>query len=282
MSSNSEQWIARLKDAFSGIGTDDDEVYAVLMEAHGQIGAITANYPDLEDELYDEMSGDELKKALHLFYEVSQSTSSSTDISDPSWVSRLYEAFNAGLFGGTDEDAVYDVLQKALDEGQMNPLARAYARQYPGELSLEDELYDELSGDELKKALRLYYKGLKSDTRVVKRLSIDGTLVPCDPKVPFVPRFPIVKKGPVWIHMGLSPDLAEKSALTLHLFTRSGNYDQKKKISEFASKKEDSVFVLFNDAPTDDASKFTIEILAEDGSVIPIVKDVTYRMLQIA
>src|SRR5512133_1536018 len=273
---NLDSWVSRLKDAFSGIGTDEEEVTRVLNEAQGQMSTLVGSYPDLEDELYDEFSGDELKKALRLFYEVSPSTSSSTDISDPSWVSRLYESFNAGLFGGTDEDAVYDVLQKAFDEGQINALAQPYARQYPGELSLEDELYYELSGDELKKALRLYYKG------PIKRLSIDGTLVPYDPNVPFVPRFPIVINGPVWIHIGLSPDLAEQSALTLHLFTSSGNYDQKKKISEFASKKEDSVFVLFDDAPTDDASMFTIEILAEDGSAMPIVKNVVYRMLQIA
>lgn len=282
MTSNIDSWVDRIKNAFSSIGTDEDEVYAVLTAAQEkkQIGSLTASYPDLEDELYDEMSGEELKKALRLFYGVPTSTSSSTDISDPSWVSRLYDAFNAGFLGGTDEDAVYDVLQKALDEGQMNPLARAYAGQYPGEPSLEDELYDELSGDELKKALRLYYKGLASDTRVVNRLSIDGTLVPCDPDKPFVPRFPQDKKGSVCIKVNIAPELARTLTYQLRLFSSAGNYDEIKNISEFTNSTPTTIDILFNDASMSDTSTYTLEMnTGIEGDKYNVFEDLPYAEL---
>jgi len=280
MSTKSEQWVTRLKEAFSGIGTDEEEVYAILTEAQGQIGSITASYPDLEDDLYDDMSGDELKKALRLFYGATPSTSSSTDISDPSWVSRLYDAFNAGMFGGTDEDVVNDVLQKAFDEGQMNPLARAYALQYPGELSLEDELYDELSGDDLKKALRLYYKGLMSDTRVVKRLSIDGTLVPCNPDVPFVPRFPPIKKGMLWIRINVAPDLARDLPYQLRLFSPSVNYEELKKLSDFTDSTESSIDIPFNETPISDTSTYSLELLSDGRQLQTLFTNVAYATLK--
>lgn len=280
MTSNVDSWVDRLKKAFSGVGTDEDEVFAVLTKAAGQIASITAEYPDLEDELYNELSGDELKKALRLFYEVQQSTSSSTDISDPSWVTRLYDAFNAGFLGSTDEDAVYDVLQKALDNGQMQPLARAYARQYPGELSLEDELYDELSGDELKKALRLYYKGLGYDTRVVKRLSIDGTLVPCDPNVPFAPRFPPTKKGWLWIRINVAPDLARDLPYQLRLFSSSANYEEIKKLSDFTDSTESSIDIPFHETPISDVSTYSLELFSDGRLLQTLFTDVAYATLK--
>jgi len=177
-----DSWVERLKKAFKGWGTDEDEVYAVLTEAMGQMDALIAAYPELEDELYDEMSGKELQRALRLFYEVAL-PSTTGSLSDPGWVTTINDAFNAGFFGGTDEDTVYDVLQKALSAGQMNELACAYAKKFPGDHSLEDELYDELSGKELRRALQLYYPGLKK--RSAQQASsdayehlIDGTLVP--------------------------------------------------------------------------------------------------------
>lgn len=162
MSSNIPNWVERLKKAFQGWGTDEDEVEAVLKEAQGHMRELNAAYPELEDELYSELNKKELKQYLPLYYEVNP------DGTDPGgarqkWVDDLYQAFNAGIFGGvlggTDEDTVMRVLGEANTPELMGELTALYNQQHGSELSLEDELYDELGGKDLKEALRLFYTG---------------------------------------------------------------------------------------------------------------------------
>ena len=80
---------------------------------------------------------------------------------------RLYDAFNIPGFlglGGTDEDEVLKVLRIARDAGVMSEVKVIYSTEHPDELGLEEELYDELSGNDLRVALRLYREGLGTTT----------------------------------------------------------------------------------------------------------------------
>ena len=180
MTADVDQWVSRLKEAFSGAGTDEEDVQKVLGEAKGQISTLVSSYPNLEDELYDELSGDELKDALRLFYEVSLPPSpNDSQVDEPQWVTRIYTAFNAGLLGGTDEDEVLSVLRAANSAKQMGALSNIYKKKYPDELDLEDELYDELSGDDLMTALKLFYTGFDSNVQPpVTTRKVYGTLIP--------------------------------------------------------------------------------------------------------
>jgi len=281
-----DQWASRLKEAFSGIGTDEDEVYSVLNEAQGKMGTLVASYPNLEDELYDEFSGDELKQALHLFYEVTMPPPSDTQIEDPQWVSRLFDAFNSGgILGGTDEDEIMSVLQAAKDANQMVALTTIYNQQHSDELTLDDELYDELSGDELRAALKLYYSGFEKNTQPQAILGpvikINGTLAPADPSMPFTPQFPVPKEGQIWIRMCIPPEIIDHYSQTLHLFSTAGNYSQKKKVNEYKQADESSVYILFEGAPEGDDSKYTLELTSDDGTIEPLFKNAMYSNLQV-
>jgi hypothetical protein len=80
---------------------------------------------------------------------------------------KLYAAFNDSgplYLGGTDEEAVYDVLTYARDNHLTKELIDCYAKEYPGELSIEAELEDELSGDEYNKAIKLYQEGIAASS----------------------------------------------------------------------------------------------------------------------
>ncbi len=166
-------------------GCDDDVVIQKLREAQGQMGELKQGYArqypsePLEDALYDKLSEKRLKDALHLYYEVPNPIPvDPAGVDDPEWAGRLYEAFNVGLFGGTDEDEVMNVLREAYNAGQMGALTKLYAERYPDELSLEDELYDELSGNELKSALQLYYGGLSNENQQDQSMTTPSSTSP--------------------------------------------------------------------------------------------------------
>ena len=156
------QWVERLKKAFKGWGTDEDEVFAVLTEALGHMQEVISAFPDLEDELHGELTEKELKRALPLFYEVPPPRLINPEgVDDPQWASRLNKAFHpSGLFNGTDEDEVMLVLREANNVMQMGALTQLYDLNYTDD-GLEEELYSELSGEDLKTAMRLYYTGFK-------------------------------------------------------------------------------------------------------------------------
>jgi hypothetical protein len=188
---------------FLGVGGCNDElVVQKLGEAKGQMGELKQVYAQqhpgepLEDALYDKLNEKWLREALPLYYEVpSPRPVSSQGVDDPEWASRLYNAFHpSGLFNCTDEDALMLVLREAYIAGQMGVLDELFHEQYPGEKGLEESLYSELSGNELKNALKLYYEGLAkenqgdvADTGYQNSSStlydypfrrIDGTIVP--------------------------------------------------------------------------------------------------------
>ncbi|MGE5670147.1 MAG: hypothetical protein ACM31E_01805 [Fibrobacterota bacterium] len=190
-SGNLDIWAEDLRTAFDsglfGWGTDENGVYNVLCKAKDQMGALTAKYkakfpdrPTLDQELYDEFSGDERKTALRLYYGCGTDAFYSPTVDNPEWVSQLKEAFDNGLFGGTDEDLLFSVLQSAAGKKQIGELSALYRQQYG--CSLEDDLYDELSGDDLKKAMPIYYGGhsqsLTGGLFGISECKPQGTLVP--------------------------------------------------------------------------------------------------------
>jgi len=78
-------------------------------------------------------------------------------------VERLYKAFNDSGFlglGGTDEDAIFAALTDARDKNLMRDVDALYASNYPTDPKLRDELDDELSGDDLAKAVRIWEEGM--------------------------------------------------------------------------------------------------------------------------
>jgi hypothetical protein len=80
-------------------------------------------------------------------------------------VAKLYQAFNDSGFlgmGGTDEEGLLAALKSARDQGLMRDVDALYNRTYPEELTLREELDDELSGDDFDQALALYEEGMKS------------------------------------------------------------------------------------------------------------------------
>lgn len=84
-------------------------------------------------------------------------------------VEKLYTAFNDPGFlgaGGTDEQGVLNALADAKKKKLMKEVEESYNLKYQeAELSLKDELDDELSGDDFTRAMQLYTDGLnaKSD-----------------------------------------------------------------------------------------------------------------------
>lgn len=77
---------------------------------------------------------------------------------------RLYAAFNDSGFlgmGGTDEDAISAALAEAKEKGLMREVEALYAQAHPDEPRLKEELEDELSGDDLDRALGLYDEGMR-------------------------------------------------------------------------------------------------------------------------
>lgn len=196
--SDVDQLESRIYNAFndSGIlglgGTDENEVISVLTSAkeNGMMKELIMRYaqnhpgePSLEDELFDELGGEDLRSAMPLYYEaMTPKTPASPSINDPQWIDQLYEAFK-GI--GTDEEEIMSVLTQAKTAHQMNDLALLYNQAHADKMSLEDELYDELSDGELKQALKLYYEGIKEtqkqpsdSTSTCSTTICDGTLTP--------------------------------------------------------------------------------------------------------
>jgi hypothetical protein len=80
-------------------------------------------------------------------------------------VDRLYKAFNDSFLGGTDEAEVSKVLTIAFNERMMRDVDKLYRSSYPNDLSLREEFDDELSGDDLEDAVRLWDEGMKQEPK---------------------------------------------------------------------------------------------------------------------
>jgi hypothetical protein len=82
------------------------------------------------------------------------------------------------------------------------------------------------------------------------------------------------EKGPIWIRIELTPDEAKLCTDTLHLFSESGEYDAKQKISDYKDNNETTVVIVFEKAPMDE--KYSLEIIPEGGEPRVVLSRVPY------
>lgn len=155
--------IARsLEDAMSGLGTDEEAIYGALAGRTGaDMTAIRAAYQqlfkkDLDAELADELTEDELARVSIAAPPVADESAMSEGDRQSAAMDRarvaaqhLVEAME-GL--GTEEDEIFNVLTgRTLEE--IAEIQRAY--QIRTGRHLDRDLQDELSGDDLKRAMNL-------------------------------------------------------------------------------------------------------------------------------
>ena len=86
------------------------------------------------------------------------------------------------------------------------------------------------------------------------------------------------KRGPIWIRVDLTPEAAKRCPDRLHLFSESGEYDQEQPVSEYTDAGEDTVDLLFEDAPMNQA--YTLEVHATGGKTYTVFENVTYGDLR--
>jgi hypothetical protein len=161
----------RLKGAMEGAGTDEDTVLEVLRAQTTATARASlrdayrdATRRSLRGDIRGDFSGDELREAM-LAYEHGPLT---PDLRD---AVALREAM-AGA--GTDEASVYRILRARATPGALEPLKAAYLRLT--RRTLEGDVREDFSGDELTEALRLLGMGTFSN-RITQDMFEGGTTV---------------------------------------------------------------------------------------------------------
>lgn len=143
----------QLRDAMAGAGTDEDAIYGALAgRTQPEIDRIAAAYRRmygraLIDDLRDELSGSELRRLATLSPGFAPSGAAGDAYAATAVAVQLHAAM-AGL--GTNEAAVYSALsnRSAAEIAQIKVAYRSLTGR-----GLEAALRDELSGDELRRAL---------------------------------------------------------------------------------------------------------------------------------
>jgi hypothetical protein len=127
---NSLRWRA-VEEAAAGIGTDEDAIFAAIRSMSAAEKAAARGDPNFVAILQDELSGDELARAMLLLAGTS---------------GHMERAIDAMSGLGTDEDALFAALE-AMDAAE-----KAIVR---GDAPFMELIYDELSGSELQRALTI-------------------------------------------------------------------------------------------------------------------------------
>jgi hypothetical protein len=160
---DNEAIVARLHEAMSGWGTDEEAIYAALQKLGRDPAAIAkvkelyaaTHGDDLEAEIRSEMSGSELDLALELLgagTKAGVGTAPGTDAEYKGAAKRLRSAMEGW---GTDEEAIHATLIPLnRDAAKTAKLRTVYTAEYPGR-DLEADIKDEMSSDELAYALYL-------------------------------------------------------------------------------------------------------------------------------
>jgi hypothetical protein len=127
---NSERW-RRIEEAAGGLGTDEAAIFAAIQAMSPEEREAARGDPNFMSLLRDELSGEDLERALLLLDGVTELTNQALDAM-------------SGL--GTDEDALFGALQA------MSTDEKLVLRRNAGFMA---RLHDDLSGDELQRALEL-------------------------------------------------------------------------------------------------------------------------------
>ncbi len=152
----------QLHDAMAGVGTDEAKILRILKgKTPAQLQAIQAEYQkkyktSLLVALRNELSGDELSQALQLLGAGDAKVTFSKEINAAA--DKLFKATDGH---GTDETAIYDVLENKTPE-QIKQIIAAYRDHYRRDL--EADLRSELNADEFAVVLpALRGKGLPAN-----------------------------------------------------------------------------------------------------------------------
>lgn len=151
----------QLREAFRGIGTDEDEVYRVLSLSPATVQATYVYYDahfndhtgsGLIEDIKDEMSGSELGRAMILLENAGIAVKGLQAETPAQLAGEMREAFR-GL--GTDEDQVYRILSYPPD--QVRAMVNSYNENFNDHTGkgLIEDIRDEFSGEELEKAVSL-------------------------------------------------------------------------------------------------------------------------------
>jgi hypothetical protein len=127
---NSERW-RRIEEAAAGLGTDEAAIFAAIRAMSPEEREAAKGDPNFMALLRDELSGEDLARALMLLDGATELTAQALDAM-------------SGL--GTDEDALFAALQAMGTDEKL--LLRRNA-------DFMARLHDDLSGDELQRALEL-------------------------------------------------------------------------------------------------------------------------------
>jgi hypothetical protein len=160
-----QQIARRLHDAMEGLGTDESAIFAALAgRTQSQVDAIARIYQSLfarslQAELQSELNDSEL---LQLGIFSPQHPAGSADATSPAEQARLADVvatqLDAAMRGlGTDESAIFSALT-GRTAAERTAIKDAYLRRT--RRTLESDLRDELSGDELTEGLMLLNQGM--------------------------------------------------------------------------------------------------------------------------
>lgn len=159
----------RIHDAMSGLGTDEEAVYAALQQCERDataIASLKSTYlsqygEDLEAAIRGDFSGSELEYALQLLGGGSAGSAQAiggTPASAADYDAAAGRIRTAVEGAGTDEEAIFAVLRPLnRDPTLITRLATAYNALYSEDMV--DRLIDELSGQELTYCLYLLRRG---------------------------------------------------------------------------------------------------------------------------
>jgi len=127
---NSARW-RRIEEAAAGLGTDEDAIFEAIRSMPPEERAAVKSDPNFMGLLRDELSGEDLQRALLLLDGATEHTSAAIDAM-------------SGL--GTDEDALFAALEAMSTDEKLILSRNAW---------FMERIRDDLSGDELERALRL-------------------------------------------------------------------------------------------------------------------------------
>jgi hypothetical protein len=150
----------KLHDAMAGWGTDEDAIYAALGGRTGDDIVAIRNayrrYGDLDADLADELTDDELAHVRELMPPVANESSLPREQREEAAVDRARviatQLKNAMAGWGTDEDSIFAALS-GRSQDEVGEIKRQYL-ELTGRY-LERDLQDELSGEDLRRAFNL-------------------------------------------------------------------------------------------------------------------------------
>jgi hypothetical protein len=153
---------SKLEDAMSGWGTDEDAIYSALSgRSANDMRDIKASFQslfhkDLDAELRDELNDEELARVSQMAPVVADESALPTDESEQIKVDRarvIADRLRSAMKGwGTDEDSIFAALSGRSHE-EIDEIKRQYL-ELTGRY-LEADLNDELSGEDLRRAINL-------------------------------------------------------------------------------------------------------------------------------